>query len=84
MDIVVRTGEFEDNFRILFAFKRLIVLDLAEMIRSAPTFADLERMDACGQESGDYFVFNNVCKLYFDCVDDKDGIRLLHFEFTAP
>ena len=82
MEIVDWRKSSVAEFKILFAFKRLIVLDLIETIKSAPTLGDLIRLDSCEQESGYYFVFNNVCKLYFERIADPDKIRLLGFEFV--
>lgn len=58
-------------------------LDLVAKIEEAGGLGDLEYLVPCDIAENDYFIFNNICKLYFEYLPDADAIRLLHFEFNV-
>lgn len=82
MNITHRTQRFVTEFKILFPPRRLIVLDLIERLESASNLDDLMNLVPCNLNQNDHFIFNNVCKLYFEYFPDTNQIGLLDFTFA--
>lgn len=81
MKISARTTKFDAEFRILFETRRIIVMDLIERVKAADNLDELCPLGTCDQSKNYYFIFNNICKLFFEHQSDTNSVRLWDFQF---
>lgn len=72
---------FSNNLNCQPYSRRAIVMSLVDDIRDAPDIDELGSTATC-VESSIYFVYNHVCKLYFELLEG-DEIKLLNFVFAG-
>jgi len=81
MDIIEVDPDFKQNLEYQFYSRRSIVVNLIEKIENASSISGLEHISPCERRNV-YFVYDRVCKLYFEHFTETNEIKLWNFTFA--
>jgi len=80
--ITNRTPKFIKNFEVQSYSRRAVVLSCLHYLESIKINTPKARLSPCDHTPNIFFVYNQVCKIYFTYHPSTDGVTLLDFIFA--
>lgn len=81
MKITETDPVFDNNLESHTYSRRAVVISLMDEIENASNIDELRFVSACS-DSDIHFVYNYVCKLYFELLEEN-RVKLLNFVFAG-
>ncbi len=82
MEIIEFDLDFKQNLKYQFYNRRSIVVSLIEEIEISSSLDELEHISPCNHRENVYFMYDNVCKMYFEHFSKTNQVKLLNFVFA--
>ena len=82
MNIIKTNRNFMQNLDYQFYNRREIIVNLIDKIGNSSNLDELGHISPCAHKNNIYFIYDAICKMYFEYLPKTNQIKPLNFTFV--